>query len=117
MKKSLVLGAVTLAAMSAGSVFAGTADDVKARGTLNCGVSTGVPGFAQPDADGTVEPTVAAVDTAPAPAQRLRDADDERCCGRRRDALLRGRVEELALFGFVFLLVEDAVVEERLGGS
>jgi len=52
MKKSLVLGAVTLAAMSAGSVFAGTADDVKARGTLNCGVSTGVPGFAQPDADG-----------------------------------------------------------------
>jgi general L-amino acid transport system substrate-binding protein len=52
MKKSLVLGAVTLAAMSAGSVFAGTADDVKARGTLNCGVTTGVPGFAQPDADG-----------------------------------------------------------------
>jgi general L-amino acid transport system substrate-binding protein len=38
--------------MSAGSVFAGTADDVKARGTLNCGVTTGVPGFAQPDADG-----------------------------------------------------------------
>jgi general L-amino acid transport system substrate-binding protein len=52
MKKSLVLSAVTLAAMSAGSVFAGTADDVKARGTLNCGVTTGVPGFAQPDADG-----------------------------------------------------------------
>ena len=52
MKKSLVLGAVTLAAMSAGSVFAGTADDVKARGTLNCGVTTGVPGFAQPDAEG-----------------------------------------------------------------
>ena len=52
MKKSLVLGAATLAAMSAGSVFAGTADDVKARGTLNCGVTTGVPGFAQPDAEG-----------------------------------------------------------------
>ena len=52
MKKSLVLGAVTLAAVSAGSVFAGTADDVKARGTLNCGVTTGVPGFAQPDAEG-----------------------------------------------------------------
>ena len=52
MKKSLVLGAVTLAAMSAGSVFAGTADDVKARGTLNCGVTTGVPGFAKPDAEG-----------------------------------------------------------------
>jgi general L-amino acid transport system substrate-binding protein len=52
MKKSLVLGAFTLAAMSAGSVFAGTADDVKARGTLNCGVSTGVPGFAEPDANG-----------------------------------------------------------------
>ena len=52
MKKSLVLGAVTLAAMSAGSVFAGTADDVKARGTLNCGVSTGLIGFASPDANG-----------------------------------------------------------------
>ena len=52
MKKSLVLGAATLAAMSAGSVSAGTADDVKARGTLNCGVTTGVPGFAQPDAEG-----------------------------------------------------------------
>ncbi len=52
MKKSLILGAVTLAAMSTGSVFAGTADDVKARGTLNCGVTTGVPGFAQPDAEG-----------------------------------------------------------------
>ena len=52
MKKSLVLGAATLAAMSAGSVFAGTADDVKARGALNCGVTTGVPGFAQPDAEG-----------------------------------------------------------------
>ena len=52
MKKSLVLGAVTLAAMSAGSVFAGTADDVKARGKLNCGVSTGLIGFASPDANG-----------------------------------------------------------------
>ena len=53
----------------------------------------------------------------PAPAQRLRDADDEWRCRRRRDALLRGRVEQLAFFGFVFLLVEDAVVEERFGGS
>jgi len=51
----------------------------------------------------------------PAPAPRFRDAHDHRWWW--SDALLRGRVEELAFFGFVFLLVEDAVVEERLGGS
>jgi len=53
----------------------------------------------------------------PAPAQRLRDADDERRCRRRRDALLRGRVEELAFFGFVFLLVEDTIIKKRFRGS
>ena len=51
MKKSVIFGAAALA-MSAGAAFAGTLDDVKARGKLNCGVSTGVPGFAEPDANG-----------------------------------------------------------------
>jgi len=51
----------------------------------------------------------------PAPSPRLRDADDHR--GWWCDALLRGRVEQFALLRFVFLLVEDAVVEERLGGA
>jgi general L-amino acid transport system substrate-binding protein len=34
---------------------AATLDDVKARGSLNCGVSTGLVGFAAPDADGVWE--------------------------------------------------------------
>ena len=51
MKKSVIFGAAALA-LSAGAAFAGTLDDVKARGKLNCGVSTGVPGFAEPDANG-----------------------------------------------------------------
>ncbi|WP_425052888.1 amino acid ABC transporter substrate-binding protein [Psychromarinibacter sp. S121] len=52
MKKSVFLGALTVAGMAAGVASAATVDDVKARGTLNCGVATGVPGFAAPDANG-----------------------------------------------------------------
>ena len=52
MKKTIFFGALAVAGLAAGLVSAGTLDDVKARGTLNCGVSTGVPGFAQPDANG-----------------------------------------------------------------
>ena len=52
MNKSVLLGAVTIAGLSAGAAAAGTLDDVKARGTLNCGVSTGLTGFAAPDANG-----------------------------------------------------------------
>jgi general L-amino acid transport system substrate-binding protein len=52
MKKSVFLGALTVAGLAAGAVTAGTLDDVKARGKLNCGVTTGVPGFAAPDANG-----------------------------------------------------------------
>jgi len=37
----------------AGAAHAATVDDVKARGKLNCGVSTGLVGFAAPDANGT----------------------------------------------------------------
>ena len=46
MKKTVFLGALTVAGLAAGLVSAGTLDDVKARGKLNCGVTTGVPGFA-----------------------------------------------------------------------
>ncbi|MDB4213608.1 amino acid ABC transporter substrate-binding protein [Octadecabacter sp.] len=52
MKKSVFLGALTVAGLAAGAGFAGTLDDVKARGTLNCGVTTGLTGFAVPDANG-----------------------------------------------------------------
>jgi len=37
MKKSLTLGALTVAGLAAGMASAGTMDDVKARGVLNCG--------------------------------------------------------------------------------
>lgn len=52
MKKSVFLGALTIAGLAAGAAAAGTLDDVKARGTLNCGVTTGLTGFAVPDANG-----------------------------------------------------------------
>ncbi|WP_172299148.1 amino acid ABC transporter substrate-binding protein [Pseudoruegeria sp. HB172150] len=52
MKKSVFLGALTVAGLAAGAAAAATVDDVKSRGKLNCGVSTGVPGFAAPDANG-----------------------------------------------------------------
>lgn len=51
MRKSLVFGAVALGAMAAGAASAQTLDEVKARGQLLCGVSTGVPGFSFTDAD------------------------------------------------------------------
>ncbi len=52
MKKTLFVGAVAFAGLSAGVAAAGTLDDVKARGKLNCGVNTGLVGFAAPDANG-----------------------------------------------------------------
>jgi general L-amino acid transport system substrate-binding protein len=52
MKKTVFLGALTVAGLAAGAVAAGTLDDVKARGKLNCGVTTGLVGFAAPDANG-----------------------------------------------------------------
>jgi len=52
MKKSVFFGALTVAGVAAGVAAAGTLDDVKARGTLNCGVTTGLVGFAAPDANG-----------------------------------------------------------------
>lgn len=55
MKKTVFLGALTIAGMTASVVSAATLDDVKARGTLNCGVTTGLVGFAAPDANGVWE--------------------------------------------------------------
>ncbi|KZY33874.1 amino acid ABC transporter substrate-binding protein [Roseovarius sp. HI0049] len=55
MKKSVFLGALTVAGLAAGAAAAATLDDVKARGTLNCGVTTGLVGFAAPDANGVWE--------------------------------------------------------------
>ncbi|HGG06535.1 MAG TPA: amino acid ABC transporter substrate-binding protein [Aliiroseovarius sp.] len=52
MKKTVFLGALTVAGLAATAAMASTLDDVKARGKLNCGVSTGVPGFEAPDANG-----------------------------------------------------------------
>lgn len=52
MKKSTFLGALTLAGLAAGMATAGTLDDVQAKGFLQCGVSTGLVGFAAPDANG-----------------------------------------------------------------
>ncbi|MDC0738345.1 amino acid ABC transporter substrate-binding protein [Cognatishimia sp. SS12] len=55
MKKSVIFGAATVACLSAGAAAAGTLDDVKARGKLNCGVTTGVVGFSAPNAEGVWE--------------------------------------------------------------
>ena len=55
MKKSVMLGALTVAGLAAGVAQAATVDDIKARGKLNCGVTTGLVGFAAPNADGEWE--------------------------------------------------------------
>ncbi|MEM7643483.1 MAG: amino acid ABC transporter substrate-binding protein [Pseudomonadota bacterium] len=52
MKKTILLGSLAAAGLAAAGASAATLEDVQARGTLNCGVTTGVPGFAEPDADG-----------------------------------------------------------------
>ncbi len=52
MKKSVFLGTLTAVGLTAGLASAATLDDVKARGELNCGVTTGLAGFAAPDANG-----------------------------------------------------------------
>ena len=52
MKKIVASLAAAFALCAAGAAIAGTLDDVKKRGSLNCGVSTGLPGFAAPDDKG-----------------------------------------------------------------
>ncbi|MFT5067792.1 MAG: general L-amino acid transport system substrate-binding protein [Yoonia sp.] len=55
MKRTVFFGALTVAGLAAGVASAATLDDVKARGSLNCGVTTGLVGFAAPDANGVWE--------------------------------------------------------------
>ena len=55
MKTTVLFGALTTAALVAGAASAATLDDVKARGKLNCGINTGLVGFAAPDANGKWE--------------------------------------------------------------
>ena len=74
MKKTVFLGALTISGLLAGAAAAATLDDVKARGKLNCGVTTGLTGFSEPDASGRWEGLDAAVCRAVAAAV-LSDAD------------------------------------------
>jgi general L-amino acid transport system substrate-binding protein len=52
MKTSVFVGALTAVALAAGAASAGTLDDVKKKGFLQCGVNTGLAGFAFTDAAG-----------------------------------------------------------------
>ena len=52
MKKSVFIGTLAAASVTAGLAAAGTLDDVKAAGELKCGVTTGLVGFAAADANG-----------------------------------------------------------------
>jgi general L-amino acid transport system substrate-binding protein len=52
MKTSVFVGTLTVAALGAGMAAAATLDDVRSRGFVNCGVSTGLTGFSAPDANG-----------------------------------------------------------------
>ena len=55
MNKTAFFGALAAAGLAAGVASAATLDDVQARGSLNCGVTTGLVGFAAPDANGNYE--------------------------------------------------------------
>jgi len=56
MNKSVLFGALAIAGLAAGTASAQqTLENVKAAGTLKCGVSTGLVGFSAPDANGVWE--------------------------------------------------------------
>ena len=55
MKKSVFFGALAATTVLSGAAFAGTLDDVKARGQLLCGSNPGLTGFAAPDANGVYQ--------------------------------------------------------------
>ena len=55
MKSTVFFGALTVAGLAAAGASAATIDDIKERGKLNCGVTTGLVGFAAPDATGVWE--------------------------------------------------------------
>ena len=46
MNKSVIVGALAATALSVGAAAAGTLDDVRGKGFVQCGISTGVAGFA-----------------------------------------------------------------------
>lgn len=52
MKTTLMLGALAVTGLAAGGAAAATLDEVKERGHLNCGISTGLVGFASQNAQG-----------------------------------------------------------------
>ena len=52
MTRSLFLGVLATAAVTASFASAATLDDIKARGFLNCGSNTGLTGFGAPDDKG-----------------------------------------------------------------
>ena len=52
MKKSVFFGALAATTILTGAAFAGTLDDVKARGELICGANNALTGFGTPDAAG-----------------------------------------------------------------
>ena len=52
MKISAFIGALATLTVTGGMAAAGTLDDVKAKGSLQCGVSSGLVGFAAADANG-----------------------------------------------------------------
>ncbi|MFZ3583010.1 amino acid ABC transporter substrate-binding protein [Loktanella sp. DJP18] len=55
MNKTVLFGTLAVAGLTAAAASAATLDEVKARGHLNCGVTTGLAGFAAPDANGVWE--------------------------------------------------------------
>ena len=55
MKKSVFLGTIAATALVAGAASAQTLAEVQERGVLNCGVTTGLTGFAAPNAEGEWE--------------------------------------------------------------
>jgi general L-amino acid transport system substrate-binding protein len=73
MKKSVFLGTLAVAGLAAGIASGQTLAEVQERGTLNCGVSTGLTGFAAPDASGEWEGFDVAVCRAVAPPSRRSD--------------------------------------------
>ncbi|MEM9010838.1 MAG: amino acid ABC transporter substrate-binding protein [Pseudomonadota bacterium] len=52
MKHSVFFGALAAAGLLTGAASAATLDDIREKGFLQCGVSTGLVGFASPDANG-----------------------------------------------------------------